>query len=76
MARKLREGEMKPRKIVQVATYLSSDGERVYAVADDGSLWKGRVVFDNEIDPPDWGWKWAAIPPLPPIEEPEGEEKP
>lgn len=65
---------MKERKIVQVAAHVCPDGDRVYAVADDGSLWKGRVVFDHELDPPNWGWRWDAIPSLPPRDESEKEE--
>lgn len=62
---------MKPRKIVQVATIPESDKYHrgVYALADDGTAWSVTVFNDGE-----WSG-WTQLPPLPPIEEPEGEEK-
>ncbi len=64
MARKFGEGEMKPRKIVQLVIDPPFDGwgSNLYAVADDGSGW--RLERDE----------WKQLPPLPPIEDPEGEE--
>lgn len=53
---------MKPRKIVQVVA--SMNPIEVIALSDDGRLF----VF-NALN-----FRWAPIPPLPPIEEPEGEE--
>lgn len=62
---------MKPRKIVQVAT--SPENTRMhaglYALADDGSVWWRRGDFLENT------FQWHPVPPLPPIEEPEGEEK-
>lgn len=54
---------MKPRKIVQVSAL---DAVMLFVVADDGSLW----LCSSEWD----GWQYEKLPPLPPIEEPEGEE--
>lgn len=56
---------MKQRKIVQVAVAPNDSKNQgaVFAVADDGSLWAWA------------GGDWDQFPPLPPIEEPEGEEK-
>ena len=58
---------MKPRKIVQV---VCNPGERCMALADDGSVWVIESVSEEA-----WGWRRVDWwPPLPPIEEPEGEE--
>lgn len=56
---------MKPRKIVQV---FGEDDDGV--LADDGSLWRIEGLYKENQ-------RWVRIewPPLPPIEEPEGEEK-
>lgn len=61
---------MKPRKIVQVALLNGSDSwsARLYAVADDGSLWISEHWTGGAFSP------WTQLPPLPPIEEPEGED--
>lgn len=63
---------MKPRKIVQVA--VAPETERysrgMFAVADDGTAWAATVGYAGV-----WS-NWEQLPPLPPIEEPEGEEKP
>lgn len=63
---------MKPRKIVQVTLLNESDSwnARLYAVADDGSLWISEHWTAGTFSP------WQQLPPLPPIEEPEGEEIP
>ena len=53
---------MKPRKIVQVVA--SMNPIEVIALSDDGRLFVFNVL----------NIRWAPIPPLPPIEEPEGEE--
>lgn len=64
---------MKPRKIVQLTHAYYGRGEtETYALADDGTLWVMSATRMSAA----WEYSWKPVPwpPLPPIEEPEGDE--
>jgi hypothetical protein len=49
-----------PRRVAQLA---ACDGGNLFALADDGSLWKYAYLWSEARQ--QWGWGWDAMAPLP-----------
>jgi hypothetical protein len=51
--------EAKQRKIVQIATSQSREEENLYALCDDGTVWKFRWIIAEEPETVEY---WAKLP--------------